>query len=265
MARESQWLKCTGMTNPNGKWGVPAEKSNYFAKAAEFGFYEACQSLCPILDATWQSNWHSFRQDDGGHAGSTIEIAIKKNDPERAGPHGAMNMPSDASNPLRIGCETNVMNGPELHVDLEFEFEDVVADHAGMWVRLRAESYTFETGRWFYWWNIRDFADGLTKMHSELKGTCTLGDWDGETVLCMSMLDSVRGRIGVGGQLTQYIFTDHAVPKGDLVFPRLLGDYAGIVVSFEGLVTDQSYLPPLIAGLRRFISESGIEHRPPWP
>ena len=102
-------------------------------------------------------------------------------------------------------------------------------------------------------------------MHSELKGSCTLCDWDGETVLGLAMLDPVRGLIGVGGQLNQYVFCDEAAPKEGLVFPEMFGKSAGIVVSFDGLVTDQSYLSPLIAGLRRFINESGIEHRPPWP
>ncbi|MFN0054449.1 MAG: hypothetical protein ACKV0T_19915 [Planctomycetales bacterium] len=157
------------------------------------------------------------------------------------------------------------MNGPKLHFVIELELEGVRADHVAMWVRLRVESHTYETGRWYYWWNIRDFVDGLAKMHAELKGSCRLCDWDSETVLCMTMLDSVRGSIGIAGQLNQYDFCDKVAPKGDFIFPQLFGNHGGIVVSFDELVTDQSYLPPIISGLRRFLNESGIEHRPPYP
>lgn len=172
------------------------------------------------------------------------------------------------SEPLTIACEAKGVNAPgdgKVRAVIEFEFDDVEADHVGMWTRLRVEDSKFETGRWFYWWNIQAFADGLEKMHSDLKGSCSLSDWDGETVLCMSLFDPVRGLIGIGGQLVQHVFSDNVVPKGDLVFPSLYGNWGGIVVSFEGLVTDQSYLPPVISGLRLFLSESGIEHRPPWP
>ena len=176
-----------------------------------------------------------------------------------------MSMPPDESMPLAILCEAEVMNGPKQHATVELEFGDVVADYTGMWVRLRVDRYTYETGRFFYWWNIRDFADGLTRMHSELKRGCILADWDGETILRLSMLDSGHGRFGICGQLNQFVFLDEAPGNDELIFPEVLGNHAGIVVSFSGLVADQSYLPPLIAGLRRFLDESGIEHRPPWP
>lgn len=176
-------------------------------------------------------------------------------------------MPSDESTPLTIVCEAQVMNGPMQHATIEFEFGDVVADYAGLWVRLRADRYTYETGRFFYWWNIRDFADGLTRIRSDLKGSCILEDWDGETILCVSILDSVRGRIGICGQLNQFVFLDEVAKNDDFIFPEMFRNHAGIVVSFAGLVvTDQEvYLPRLISGLRRFLEESGIEHRPQWP
>src|SRR5262245_50357053 len=144
-------------------------------------------------------------------------------------------MPSDDSMPLTILCESDVMNGPKLHVTIEFEFGDVVADYAGLWVRLRADRYTYETGRFFYWWNIRDFADGLTRIQSELKGSCTLSDWDSETILCLSVLDSVHGRIGIRGQLNQFVFLDKVPKNDDLIFPKMFGNCGGIVVSFAGL------------------------------
>jgi hypothetical protein len=49
-----------------------------------------------------------------------------------------MTMPSDESTSLTILCEAQVMNGPMQHATLEFEFGDVVADYAGLWVSLRA-------------------------------------------------------------------------------------------------------------------------------
>jgi len=178
-----------------------------------------------------------------------------------------MSMATDDSLPLTILCEAQVMNGPKQHVIIEFEFGDVVADHTGMWVRLRADSYIYETGRLFYWWNIRDFADGLARIQSELKGSCTLSDWDSETILCLSVLDSVHGRIGIRGQLNQLVFDDDVPKNDDLVFPEMFGRCGGIVVSFAGLVVSdyRAYLPRLTSGLRHFLDESGIEHRPPWP
>jgi len=173
-------------------------------------------------------------------------------------------MPPDNSNRLTMCCEAEQINGPRLRPVIEFEFDEIVDDHVSMWVRLRIENSVYRTGRWFYWWNIQDFADGLARLHSELKGACSLSDWDGEEVLCLSMLDPVRGRIGVAGQLNQYVFADRVIGNGDFVFPQMFGDRAGVVVSFHGLVTDQSYLPALISGFHFFLNTSGISHRRFW-
>ena len=56
----------------------------------------------------------------------------------------------------------------------------------------------------------------------------------------------------------------------DELEPMVIGEYTGrsvdaggIRIAFEGLVTDQSYLPPVIAALRRFLSETGVSVRNP--
>ena len=174
-------------------------------------------------------------------------------------------MSSEDSVPFEFVCKASGMNGPQWHATVEFQFDEVVADHVAMWTRLRIDRSVYETGRWFYWWNIRNFADGLATLHTELTGSSSLSDWDGETILCISGVDSKRGQVGVGGQLNQFAFVENAVPKGDLVFPSVFGGHGGIVIAFDGLEMDLMYVPRLVKRFRAFLDDSGITHRPPWP
>jgi hypothetical protein len=146
---------------------------------------------------------------------------------------------------------------------VEMDFDQVEVDHVPVFTRLRIHDLTFETGRWYYGINILHFADGLAEMHAQTQGSAWLHDWDGEAVLCLTVINRARGRIAIGGQFTQDVFWTEVASEGDFLTPRLFGSHSGIRVEFEGLVTDQSYLPPVIAVLRRFLSDTGISVRSP--
>jgi hypothetical protein len=166
---------------------------------------------------------------------------------------------------VEIGCEAEAYPdvGSSCHAVIEIEFGRIVADHVQAGTRLRIEDMAFEGWRNHYGFDILRFTDGLAQMHSQLQGTARLNDWDGETVLCLTVVDRPRGRIAIGGQLIPAVFHTEAASADDLLSPRLFGDYGGIRIAFEGLVTDQSYLPTVIGGLRHFLSESGISVRSP--
>jgi hypothetical protein len=121
----------------------------------------------------------------------------------------------------------------------------------------------FEGWRKHYGFDILRFADGLAQIHAQTQGTARFNDWDGETVLCLTVINRPRGRIAIGGHLIPAVFQTETASEDDLLYPRLFGSFGGVRIAFEGLVTDQSYLPAIIGGLRGFLSDSGISVQSP--
>jgi hypothetical protein len=164
-----------------------------------------------------------------------------------------------------IGCEAEgyPAQGETRPAAVEIEFGQIEADHVHVCTRLRIDGQSFEGWRMHYGFDILAFADDLARLHAQMEGSARLTDWDGEAVLCLTVTDRPRGRVAVGGQLIPAVFWTEAVSEDCLLAPRLFGTAGGIRIVFEGLVTDQSYLPPVIAGLRRFLAETGISVRSP--
>jgi hypothetical protein len=174
-------------------------------------------------------------------------------------------MSSGDSYRVEIGCEAEGYPdaGQSRRAVVEVEFGRVEADHVRASTRLLIDGLAFEDWRIHYGCDILAFVDELDRMHRLTQGTARLTDWDGKAVLCLTVIDRPRGRVAVGGQLIPAVFWTAAVSEDGLLVPRLFGDAGGIRVAFEGLVTDQSYLPPVVAGLRRFLAETGIPVRNP--
>lgn len=164
-----------------------------------------------------------------------------------------------------IGCETE---GYSCHrqtcrAALELELGAIERDHVHACTRLLIEDSAFTDGRIYYGIDILHFADSLVRLHNSLEGSARLHDWDGETVLCLTVLKRFMGRIAIGGQLIPAVFWTQAMSEDRFLDPPLCGGNGGMRITFEGLVTDQSYLPPAIAQLRRFLAETKISVRSP--
>jgi hypothetical protein len=174
-------------------------------------------------------------------------------------------MSDGVSHQIVIGCQADGYpeHGQQRPAALEVEFGQVEGDHVHVCTRLRIEGQAFEGWQMHYGFDILAFADGLARIHTELQGSARLDDWDGETVLCLTVIDRGRGRVAIGGQLIPVVFWTEVASEDRLLAPRLFATAGGIRIAFEGLVTDQSYLPPVIGGLRRFLCETGISVRSP--
>ena len=169
-------------------------------------------------------------------------------------------MSSRGHHEVVLGCEADgyPTHGQACAATVEIEFGRIERDRVSVGTRLRIEDQAFEGWRTHYRFDILAFTDGLTTIHTRMQRSARLTDWDGESVLCLTVIDAVRGRIAIGGQLIPAVFWTEITSADGLLHPRLFGDGGGIRIAFEGLVTDQSYLPPVIAGLRRFLAETGI-------
>jgi hypothetical protein len=123
-------------------------------------------------------------------------------------------------------------------------------------LRLRAGEYSFEVERVLYGYEIRGFSRNLQKLHETLEGSVRLQDWDGEPLLCFTVVDRGRGRVAVGGRFAPVVL-DTTVTSEDRFVSEACGSMLGIVVAFEGLSLDQSYLKAPLSDIQRFV----FEHR----
>ena len=86
---------------------------------------------------------------------------------------------------------------------------------------------------------IRNFAASLQRLHRDLRGKAELVAETGVASLCFEVRDAGRGRIVLSGRL-------ELLPE--------VGDGA-LTVTFGDLETDQSYLPALISGVKRYLRQ----------
>jgi hypothetical protein len=100
------------------------------------------------------------------------------------------------------------------------------------------------------------FADRLSALHRDLDGRADLLDLDNQEVLSFTVADRGRGAIAVGGT---WEATWPALPWIESVLQR--PGHGGMVMAFEGLCVDQSYLPRVVESVRDFIAESRIVTR----
>ena len=160
----------------------------------------------------------------------------------------------EESTDIVLGCES---------ASIEFAFGPVERDHFQICTRLQYFDKRFQDSRLFYGMDLSYFADSLAGLHANLTGSVRFTDWDGELVLCLSVFDRHRGGIAIGGQLIPAAFESQAISAANVIGRPIFGMHGGIRIAFEGLVTDQSYLPPVFQGFRRFIFERGISVQNP--
>jgi hypothetical protein len=123
-------------------------------------------------------------------------------------------------------------------------------------IRLLAGENCFEVHRVLYGYEIRGFAEELQKLYETLEGSVRFQDWDGEPLLCFTVVDRARGRIAVGGRFAPVVL-DTTVTSADRFVSEACAGKLGVVVAFEGLSLDQSFLDAPLSEVRRFV----LEHR----
>lgn len=140
---------------------------------------------------------------------------------------------------------------------ISIEFHEIIRDHVQATISVGNPDPIFSTDRCFYGMDVKGFVDGMERLHRELSGSARLWDWDGETLLCFTVLDDVEHGIAIGGRL----WLDQN-GRGMCSEDNFLEPYTppstGLIVAFEGLEIDQSHLPEIIGQTRRFLNETGI-------
>lgn len=127
-------------------------------------------------------------------------------------------------------------------------------------IRLRAGHDTFEVARVLYGYEIKGFAKNLQRLYETLEGSVRLQDWDGDILLCLTVVDRARGRVAIGGQFAPVVLDTNATSDERFVSDvRGSGHFLGVVISFEGLSFDQTSLQQPLSDLQRFVLEHHAE------
>lgn len=156
-------------------------------------------------------------------------------------------------------------------IEIDFDEVEEGKDYVGAAVRLKIPNYPFvganeggfEEGAYYYGNQIYRFVEELERLRIESTGSARLFDWDMEPVLCLTKINPASGTIVIGGQLVPALFEGDAHSADNFLVPRPFGR-SGIRVTFEGIITDQSYLISTIVQLRRFLVETGIPNTGGW-
>lgn len=151
-------------------------------------------------------------------------------------------------------------------IDIEFGEVEAGKDYVGAIVRLRLPKYPFvgvnDEGyhefAFYYGREIHRFVEELESLRTTSQGSARLYDWDSVLVLCLTVTSPGSGKITVGGQLLPALFSSESHSEGNFVSDQPFGSGGGVRVTFDGILTDQSYLISTIMQLRRFLMESEI-------
>lgn len=137
--------------------------------------------------------------------------------------------------------------------------KDFLGDVAfGSMIRLRIGGQAFADTMMLYGYSLRTFSEELERMQSELAGSARLYDWDSELLLCFTVVDRRRGRIAVGGRFTPAVFNTTAT-SAERFISNVRDGRPGIVIAFEGLSFDQSFLNRPVSDLKRFVDAHATE------
>jgi len=154
-------------------------------------------------------------------------------------------------------------NGQSAPATYEIKFGDITNDHVRCNLAFSTPDHKIEFGCMFYGINIFNFANELEQLHQKLEGSARLNNWDNEPLLCLTVVDSARGYIAMGGEIRAAIHWTDIRSEDNFIDPPMYGYAAGIRVSFEGLMIDQSYLPAMIRDAREFLNDTGISTEGP--
>jgi hypothetical protein len=153
--------------------------------------------------------------------------------------------------------------GNTAQVRYEINFGTITGDHVKCNLTLSTPDHNIQCGCAFYGIDILNFAGSLEALHETLVGSTRLCDWDGEVLLCFTPVNRGRGHIALGGKLHAAVHWTDVRTEDNFISPPMYGDAAGIKITFEGLIIDQSYLPNIIRDSRRFLTETGISTKSP--
>jgi len=146
---------------------------------------------------------------------------------------------------------------------IEIEIGDPGVDYVGdtafnAVVRLIAGKYSFSVECVLYGYEIRGFARNLRELSNSLDGSVRIQVWDGDTLLCFTVVNRGQGRIAVGGQFAPVRF-DSPVTSADHFVADSPTQMQGVVVSFDGFFLDQTYLNAPLSVLELFVDEHRAE------
>lgn len=160
---------------------------------------------------------------------------------------------------IPIPCQAEGSHTVQLEMGLGRVAQDWVGDdYVEAEVRMTYRRLSFAAWPNLYGYEVGGFLENLEGMHSRLEGSAVLSDWDGEPILCLSVSHRARGRIAVGGRLIPITFSSEVQSASRFLEALRPTGGGGIVTSFDGFETDQSYLPGLVSAFRRFVGESGL-------
>src|SRR5262245_28022117 len=124
-------------------------------------------------------------------------------------------MSNGVSHQVVIVCEAEgyPVQGQTCGAQLEIEFGVAGPDHVEVCTRLRIVGQVYGGWRRHYGCDILAFTEGLVRIHSGPGHSAWLVDWDGEDVLCATVVDDRRGRIAIGGQLIPAVFRNQTASE----------------------------------------------------
>ncbi len=134
---------------------------------------------------------------------------------------------------------------------LTIRVSKITSDSIAFNVSVTIEGYGFEYPIFVLRKTVIEFAERLRTMHAALSGSCWLSEVGGGT-LCAYVGNEGRGRIIFGGKYTLYPPTEHKVAK-EPQFLRV-GFRQGVEINFDGIETDQSYIPDFLQQLVSLIA-----------
>lgn len=158
---------------------------------------------------------------------------------------------------FRFECWSQGYPNPGEEGAATLTFRPVETDPSGIVFRmgLEAAGERIECLVRLYGFNLRRFIDDLAEIHRNMAGSARLYDQDDDVILCVTFLDDARGRIVIGGGLRNAVF--FAESTCDERFVTGAFD-AGIRTTFDGLISDQSYLAGLIGSLENVLRSTGV-------
>jgi hypothetical protein len=169
---------------------------------------------------------------------------------------------ADGEYRITIRCESDGYpndydrRAAKIEIDLGAMQRDYVGDAAFCSnVRLQAAEQSFEWQGMLYGHSLKHFANELERMHASLNGSARLDDWDCEKLLCLTVIHRGRGQIAIGGRFEAATFWTHIASEDRFVQSTPVRGRSGIVTSFEGFVLDQSFVPPIVSAIRRFLGD----------
>lgn len=109
-------------------------------------------------------------------------------------------------------------------------------------------------------WELQVFVDDLASLYDLLEGEAVLSTTDNEAPLHFNVISRGGGVIGICGEMRLYL---GSADTSNASWPCGPSDVPGIQLAYSGLSMDQTYLPDVIRGFRRFLRETGIWTRSP--